>query len=129
MTPSSFKEMGWMTRPLDLGEYLSGKVLGVYSIPEIRHCRRGCIFKPVTEHLMNTFVPSTTVVFLGPVMFTAPTMIEKLMKCVRGMCILLARPQSCLNKDGKTFLYVGEFGVPKQVRMLNLNNQPASKNV
>ena len=63
-----------MRSPPDVVKYLSGRVLGVYSMPERRHRRRGCLSAPITEHSMTTFVPSCAVTLVGPVMVTNPTL-------------------------------------------------------
>ena len=77
VNPSSPRDTGWMRRPVGIEKYLSGRVLGVYSLPEIRHRIRGCVCTPVTEHSISTFMPSCAVLSLGPVTITAPIYNER----------------------------------------------------
>ena len=44
-------------------------------MPERRHRKRGCVFAPITEQSMITFVPSCAVILVGPVMVTARTIV------------------------------------------------------
>ena len=74
-----------MRSPADVGKYLSGRVLGVYSMPERHHRKRGCLSAPITEQSMTIFVPSCAVTLM---MVTIPTL--KLGEISeRGMCSVL----------------------------------------